>query len=350
MPRPPRRLAVAAALAALSAAAAPPAGPAIPPKTFTLSKPDATLANVLGELHKQTGLTVAAQGSDADAPCPAAFTRTPFWSAVEQVAAGTGTRIALNKQGRAIALVKRPGPPAPSSVDGPFRVAVRQVQTRTDFDAGQTFTEVTLDVHWEPRFPVFRIDSEPTVTTVADDRGDKLTPVTTKTRTPPAGYLYTTTVRIAGVPREARKLTRLAGTFTVTASERMLPFAFDLGGKPPTIPPPREGVTATLRRFEKADDRWEAELELTYPPGQPQFESFESWVTENRARLVAPDKAKSLDPSDYDIPEQGRRVVAVYRFPGSALANPKGWSLVYETPAPLVEFPVRFELTDIPLP
>jgi hypothetical protein len=350
VPRPPRRLAAAAALAALSAAAAPPAGPAIPPKTFTLSKPDATLATVLGELHKQTGLTVTAPGPDANASCPATFNRTPFWSAVEQVAARTGTRIALSKQGREIALVEQPGPPAPSSVDGPFRVAVRQMQTRTDFNTGKTFTEVTLDVHWEPRFPVFRIDSEPTVTAVADDRGSKLTPITAKAKTPPGGFLYTTTVRIEGVPRAATKLTKLAGTFTVTASERMLPFAFDLGGKPPTTPPPQEGVTAVLKRFEKVDGRWEAELELTYPPGQPQFESFESWVTENRARLVAPDKAKSLDPTDYDIPEQGRRVVAVYRFPGSALANPKGWTLVYETPAPLVEFPIRFELTDIPLP
>ena len=35
---------------------------------------------------------------------------------------------------------------------------------------------------------------------------------------------------------------------------------------------------------------------------------------------------------------------------GPNVANPKGWQLVYETPAPLVEFPVRFELKDIPLP
>jgi hypothetical protein len=327
-----------------------PTNPAIPPKTVTLNKPDATLADVLGEFRKQTGLAADAPGLDASTPCPAAFHRTPFWSAVGQVAEKTGTRIALGKQGKEIALVKRTGPPAPSSVDGPFRVAVRLMQPRIDFETGKTFTEVTLDVHWEPRFPVFRIDSEPTVTAIADDKGSKLTPITAKAKTPPGGFLYTTTVRIEGVPRSATKLTKLAGTFTVTASERMLPFAFDLGAKLPIVPPPQEGVTAALKRFEKVDDRWEAELELTYPPGQPQFESFESWVTENRARLVAPNKAKSLDPTDYDVPEQGRRVVAVYRFPGNALADRKGWTLVYDTPAPLVEFPVRFELRDIPLP
>jgi hypothetical protein len=330
--------------------AAPPGSPAIPPRTLTLSKPDATPSDVLGELRKQTGLTVDALGLDPNSRFHATFDKTPFWSAVEQVAAETGTRVALGRQGREITLVKRTGPPAPSAVDGPFRVAVRQVQTRTDFQTGRTVAEVTLDIHWEPRFPVFRLDSEPTITAVADDTGRKLTPITAKARTPPGGFLYTTTVRIEGVPRSATKLTRLAGTFTVTATERMLPFVFELGANLPAAPPAQEGVAATLRRFERADDRWEAELELTYPPGQPVFESFESWVTENRARLVGPDRAKTLDPTDYDIPEQGRRVVAVYRFSGAALANPRGWSLVYETPAPLVEFPVRFELMDIPLP
>jgi hypothetical protein len=343
VPRTPCRLAVVAVLA--SVAAAPPTGPAIPPKTVTLNKPDAPLAEVLGELRKQTGLSVDAPGL-SDNLGPIQFDRTPFWTAVEQLAAKTGTRIALGKQGREIALVKRTGLPAPSSVEGPFRVAVKQVQSRTDFEAGKAFTDITLDVHWEPRFPVFRLDSEPTITAVADDRGSQLHPITAKARTPPGGFLYTTTVRVEGVPRDAKKLTRLAGTFTVTASERMLPFAFELGGKPPAQE--QEGVTAALKRFEKVDDRWEAELELTYPPGQPQFESFESWVTENRARLVGPDNA--LKPTDFDIPEQGRRVVAVYRFPGNALTSPKGWTLTYETPAPLVEFPVRFELKDIPLP
>ena len=58
--------------------------------------------------------------------------------------------------------------------------------------------------------------------------------------------------------------------------------------------------------------------------------------------------------------ETGLRVTAwegpVYEV--HAIASDLGWSmhcevyraLVYETPAPLVEYPVRFELTDIPLP
>ncbi len=358
-PRLPRRLAAliaaAAGLIAFAVAADPSAGPTIPPKTFTWSKPDATLADTLRELTKQTGIPVEASGVNASAPCPASFSGVPFWEALDQVAAKTGTRVAAGKHGREVILAKRTGPAAPAGVDGPFRVAVRQVQPRTDFETGQTFTEVTLDVRWEPRFPVFRIDSEPTISALADDKGSKLDAVTSRAKTPPTGFLYTTTVRVEGVPRSATKLTRLAGSFTVTASERMLPFVFDDLTRLPASPPPQEGVTATLKRFEKVDNRWEAEVELVYPPGQPVFESFESWVTENRARLVAPNKARTFETADFEVPEQGRRVVAVYRFaenPAKGLmpGDRKGWSLVYETPAPLVEFPVRFELKDIPLP
>ena len=109
-------------------------------------------------------------------------------------------------------------------------------------------------------------------------------------------------------------------------------------------------MSAVLRRFEKVGDLWEAELELTYPPAGPEFESFESWVTQNRARLSAPDRSRVFEPVNEDVPEAGRRVVAVYRFKGVEPGSRKGWSLVYETPAPLVEFPVRFDLKDIPLP
>jgi hypothetical protein len=320
----------------------------IAPKTLTLNAPTGQLGTVLSDVAKQTGITVTAPGLDPHTPCPVSFDKVPFWTALEQIAAKVSARIALAERGRQITLVKRSGPAAPSSVDGPFRVVVKQVVGRLDFETGKAFTEVMLDVHWEPRFPVFRISSEPTITQLAADAGEKLTAITAHAKTPPRGYLYTTTVRLNGVPRAATKLTRLAGTFTVTASPTMLPFLFDLVGKPP-LSQTKENVTTTLKRFEKVDNRWEAELELTYPPNGPRFESFESWVTENRARLIAPNKSRSFAPTDSDIPEQGRKVVAVYRFTGLNLANRAGWTLLYETPAPLVEYPIHFELKDIPL-
>jgi hypothetical protein len=172
-----------------------------------------------------------------------------------------------------------------------------------------------------------------------------------KAKTAPGGNLFTTTVRIEGVPRSATKLTRVAGSFTVTASPAMLPFVFDnLAGPFPVAAKPvgDSRVAATLKRFELVGDLWEAEIEVTYPARPPEFESFESWVTENRARLVTPN-SQPLTSTDFEHGAAGGRVSGVYRFKARP-ADRKGWSLVYETPAPLVEFPVKFDLKDIPLP
>jgi hypothetical protein len=338
----------------LPAQVAPPT--VIPPKTVTLPTKNPTLTDILKALPAQTGLAVDAAGLDLAAQGPGGLNQVPFWTALEQVAAKAGARITLGNHGRRISLVKRSGPPPPSSVSGPFRVVVRQVRPTLDLETGLTFTELTLDLHWEPRFPVFRIDSQPTLTAIEDDRNSKLTALTARSRTPPTGAQFTTSIRIHGVPRSATKLNRVSGSFTVTASPRMLAFTFpDLAGSfpmPGTLPAgeTENRVRVVLRRFEKVGDLWEAEFELTYPPAGPEFESFESWITENRARLVTPDRSRTLNPVDEDVPETGRRTVAIYRFKGVDPGNRAGWSLVYETPAPLVEFPVRFDLKEIPLP
>jgi hypothetical protein len=116
-----------------------------------------------------------------------------------------------------------------------------------------------------------------------------------------------------------------------------------------------EGVTVRLVRFARVDDRWEAEFDLTYPPGQPEFESFETWATGNTLRLVAPGAGRVFTPDNFDLIESSQRVRATYRFQigerkGLTITDIQGWQLIYDTPAPLVEFPVRFELKDIPLP
>src|SRR5207248_413072 len=157
-----------------------------------------------------------------------------------------------------------------------------------------------------------------------------------------------------GLTRKSARIASVAGSFTVTASPKMLTVRFD---DLAALPAERrqEGVTVKLARFAREEDRWEAEFELTYPPGQPEFESFESWASGNTLKLVAPGTGRVFAPDNFDLIEGSRQVRATYRFrtadgKGPNVANLKGWQLVYETPAPLVEFPVRFELKDIPLP
>lgn len=358
---------ILAPLAVVAAdAGKPPA--AIPAKLVVLNDPNSKLGRVLPAVTKQTGIPVAFPESAKDETADAYFTGKPFWDVLEAVANQTGHRIALHENGRKLALEPRGKSREVSAVSGPFRVVARQVVARYNLELGQTVYEAELDAHWEPRFPVFRIDAHPTITKAADDQGRPLTAPAVKSRVHPGGFVHPMTVRLGGLTRAARKIAVLAGDFGVTAAPEMLPFRFtDLAAKgagvlPPAVAARLNGqVAATLKRFafDKDTNTWEAEVEATYPAGMPHFESFESewWLSENRLRLLAPNNGPAYLPEspEFDIRDGGRRVVAVYRFKADTLkgltpAALKGWALEYVAPAPLVEVRVPFELKDIPLP
>lgn len=353
--------------AALAADAAKPP-PTIPAKLVVLNDPNSKLGRVLAGVTKQTGIAVVYPDSAKDETADGIFTGKPFWEALEAVANQTGHRIALHENGRKVALETRGKSREVSAVSGPFRVVARQVIVRYNLELGQAVYEAHLDAHWEPRFPVFRIDAHPTITKAADDAGKPLTAPAVMVRVHPGGFVHPMTVRIGGLTRAARKVAVLAGDFGVTAAPEMLPFRFaDLTAKGAGVLPSavavryKDQVAASLKRFafDKDTNTWEAEVEATYPAGMPHFDSFESewWLSENRLRLLAPNNGPAYLPEspEFDVRDGGRRVVAVYRFKADALkglsaAALNGWALEYVTPAPLVEFRVPFELKDIPLP
>jgi len=329
-----------------------PAAKAIPASLVSVDAP--TLALTLIELEKQTGIKVSAGSLDPAMPIAMPLRKVPFWSALEAIAANSGSRIVTSKQGKQIAFAKKEAENR-SSIDGAFRFVPKNVSARTDLERGRTYYDLTLDIQWEPRFPVFRIDSQPKIRTATDDKGTALTSPAISAKSPTTGSAHTTTIRIDGLTRNARTIARLEGEFIVTASPKMLAFEFDdLQAKLPIVKE-RDGVKVTLKSFAKIEDRWDVELHLEYPASHPEFESFESWATGNAIRLIAPNAGNSYAEDNYDITGSGRSVVAAYRFKDATIGQrdptkAKGWKIVYETPAPLIEFPIRFDCKDIPLP
>lgn len=324
------------------------AGTAGPPATATVTLPPAaaTLGEALASIQAQTGLTLT---TTLDPKLPLKLERRdgPLWPLLTEVAKASGGRLTVTQKGRAVVIDE--GVPGPASIDGAFRVAVKQVACRRDFDTGRSVTEVALDIHWEPRLPVFRIDSEPRVTVTTDADPKPRAPTANAGKTAVSGALFTTVVRLDGVPRAATKLT-LAGKFTVTAAAKMLQFRVADTSKPTTLT--QEGVTFTLPTPRKIQDRWDVPVELVYPPSKVEFESFEAgvWLSRNRLQLIDP-AGKPLDPINEDFREAAGKANLVYRFPAAKVPDGRaGWSLVYETPSPLVEFDVAFTLSNIPLP
>ena len=329
-----------------------PAAKAIPASLVSVDAP--TLAQTLIELEKQTGIKVLAGSLDPALRIAMPLRNVPFWSALETIAVNSGSRIVTSKQGKQISFAKKEAENR-SSIDGAFRFVPKNMAARTDLERGRTYYDLTLDIQWEPRFPVFRIDSQPKIRNATDDKGTALTSPAISAKSPTTGSAYTATIRIDGLTRSARTIARLEGEFIVTASPKMFAFEFDdLQAKLPIVKE-RDGVKVTLKSFAKIEDRWDVELHLEYPASHPEFESFESWATGNAIRLIAPNAGNSYVEDNYDITGSGRRVVAAYRFKDATIGQrdptkAKGWKIVYETPAPLIEFPIRFDCKDIPLP
>lgn len=325
---------------------------AIPPRLVKTDLPNSTLGKVAPAVGK-AGFPFTFPAEAAGQTCDGVFNDKPFWFALEMIASQTGNRIAIGDGGRKIALEPRGKAYEVSSVHGPFRIVAKQVVGRLQLESGTVSHDVLLDVHWEPRFPVFRLDSSPKIDAITDDRGVKLDAASGGSKSQPTGYLHSTSVRINGITRDSKRLADIRGNFTITASPNMLAFeCADLTkGKSAVDLPKQGGVSAVLKSVEKDEDTWEYRLELDYPPNLPKFESFESWTHLNRLRLIDAG-GKSFAPDDSEVLTQGSKITATYRFkekPG--LMNPtKGWKLSYEAPAPPIEFAVPFELKDIPLP
>ena len=349
MPR--HALALLALLGALTAAPAqePPKPAPLPAKRVQTTATENTLALAVTSLAKQSGI-------DFDLPAALAAAKvepipeTDFWLAADALAKQTGTRLSL--AGAKVRFAK--GASGPSSVDGPFRVSVKQVTARRDFDADATICDVLLEVMWEPRFPVYMIDDVPKIAAAAAGK-DTLTAGTSTGRVPTGGFRQLATVRLQGVPRSAATIDVLSGSFRVVAAEKLLAFDFtDLTGDKP-VPQTKEGVKVTLAPAKRDGKAVRFDFALEYPAGHPEFESFEQWASANRLKLYPPENRAGLEPTDYATNEAGRRIAAGYSYDPPAakpnlFADLKGWRAVYETSGPMSVRTVKFELKGIALP
>ena len=329
------------------------------PTEFTSGKSTGVLGEVADELSKKSGVPIAVAPNLLKAKCDLRFSRAPFWDALQQAADATGSRVALHDGGRRVELVPRGKSREVAATSGAFRVVAHQVVGRALLDLGVTVYEVHLIVNWEPRLRVYRIDTVPHISKATDAAGSKITADGGGSPALPSNATSEMKVRLDGLTRDSGRITALAGAFTVTAADKMLEFAFPApGGKLPAEQKNATGVSASLRRVQKKENTWEIEVEVTYPPNPPLFESNQGewWLRDNRL-AVRNRTGKSFVIDDYEIPmpDNPRPLNVVYRFkedPKIGLGDPTqpGWSIVYETPAPLAEVKVPFELKDIPLP
>jgi hypothetical protein len=332
----------------------------------TLQGQMVSVPTALADLGKQTGIVVEDRRKTKSAGAfKLDLKDVTFWQALDGIARAANARLSLYERDGVVALVDGPGIDVPGrlSYDGVFRVALRRMTAVHDLETGSRSLTASVEIAWEPHVRPFLLSTAIGSLAVKDEHNASL-PAGAEGNSPvPVQGRVATTIDLR-LPAAARSVTRLAlvrGAFQVVAAGKMLTFTFgtldalERGDSPRVIA--QEGVTAKATKLKLADDVWTVEMALEYPPGGPRFESFQSWLVDNEASLIATEGDRRY-PNNGGYANEGtseRRAVLSYSFiddkqKGLARGKPGDWKLAYRTPGVIAEVPIRFEFKDVPLP
>jgi hypothetical protein len=333
------------------------------PRTVTLQNPSIPLSQALDQLKQQAGIEIAdaREAKTDDPPLKLNLQRATFWQALDTIAREADLNVSVYGKGGQISLRDGPHRELPVCYSGLFRIQVRRVNVVQDLLADTHLCTVHLEIAWEPRFHPLFLQNKLESLVAQDDKGMALKAPNDGGRSPLLGSIFSEVQLTLEAPRRAaNSLGLLKGDLSVIGPGKMLEFSFDKLAKVEKQTPDdklpsktQEGVTVKLREFTTESDLWTVGVLLEYPPGGPDFESFESWLVNNKAYLVAKTGQRFTD-SGYEIDEQtGNRAVITYRFAEEndlVLGKPADWKLVYRTPGVMAKVPVHFEFKDLPLP
>jgi hypothetical protein len=335
------------------------------PRTVNLSGTMA-LSKAIEAIEKQTGMSLQdlRVNNGGDPSLKLELKSATYWQALDSIAREADLNLALFQRGGTPGLADGPYREQLVSYAGMFRVAVKRVTSVFDLELDARQTIVQLEIAWEPRFQPLFLQNQPENLSIQDDKGTELKAIENQGRgRAPVSNRFATTVDVPlESPRRAiNKLGLLKGNFSVVGPTRMLTFTFDKLArvdrktKPENVPTQtKEGVTIKMHEFKPDAELWTFGLTLEYPKNDIDFESFESWIVNNEAKLVRLKDNKSWSPGGFEVDEQGAtRATLTYHFVEEddlKLGKPDQWRFEYKTPGMMVKIPIPFEFKDIPLP
>lgn len=316
------------------------------------------LGQALKQVSEQTGVRVADRRSSSNAQpvLKLDLQRVAFWEAIDAIARQAKSHVSVYEKDNVIALRDGLEPGVPLRYSGRFRVAVKKIDAAQNFETQTRSCVIRLELAWEPTVQPLFVDNRPGDIKIFDDKGAVIGRSDSSGRDPLAGRnAVEIPVRFPAPPRSMDRLHRVQGELQVVGSEQMLTFSFD--HLDPAQPPPAQtesGVTAAIHEFQESAERWKISLLLKHPSGEPQFESFESWLSTTQAALVKRDAEQRLAPIGYEMSEQAEhQVLLTYYFSGAkggAPGRPQDWKFVCRTPGPIGTMAVSFGFKDLPLP
>ncbi|WP_152049864.1 hypothetical protein [Tautonia marina] len=324
------------------------------------------LSEVLRELQRQSGNRISdlreLYGQDATNPAlDLQINDLPFLEAFDLIAekaglepvfyTGDGT-IGLLTQG-AMEYGEGEGTgSAPTIYTGPFRVSLNQIAAQHDLTTGARSTNAQVMVVWEPRLRPMLMNLDVSNVEIVDDRGQEVMPsvseeagtVVLRPENPTAEL----NLNMASPDRKAQQIDRLKVRATLTVPSGNEVFRLDLGT--PTPSQEQGDVTVSVGRVEVDGFVWKVDVRVTYEGQSEAFETYRQGLFNNRLWLQRPDGSRFEQNGGFNqIGASANSMAFQYLFV-DAPGKPSDYQLVYETPGAVLELPLEFEFTDVPLP
>ncbi len=324
------------------------------------------LTEALAQLFKQTGNLVADRRQSKTVPTlKLDLDQVAFWPALDAIAQAAGCGVSTYQSDGQVALVTSAPRPAPVVYQGIFRIVAKKIRVAQDAEAGTHTCTVTLDIAWEPRFEPLYFELAAVQALFSADRNKEEFQASAdgQGKINVAGRnALEVDVPLPAARRSAAKIASLAGHIKLTGPGKMLTFRFAplkvFKKGEDHLEQTQEDVSVRLEAVKASSSLWSVYIDIRNPPGNPQFESYQSWLSNNRISLEKGDGPRRTiwqpRPGDELVEkETAAGANIVYGFPISAKekkGQPSDWALIYQTPGRIVEIDVPFRFKDLPLP
>ena len=280
-----------------------------------------------------------------------------FWQAIDQLCDQTGLTVYnFSGQARTLALTaaasnqqKRSGA---ASYSGLFRIEATEAMARKDLRTPNTDAlRIQMEIQWEPRVIPILIRQPLSEVVVTADDGQPLNLISTDQtlEIPPQSTVSGIDI---GIPlplpdRSIKKIRSIKGTFYAMVPGNAATFTFDELDGARNVSQQKAGVTVSMDRVTQNRSVYEIRVRLKLDKASDSLQSHLDWASNNEAYLVHKDGTKIENPNFERFLERPNEIGFVYLFPLESIAD---YQFVYKSPAAILEYPVNFELKDIPLP
>jgi hypothetical protein len=338
-------------------------------KTITLQAGKISVSQALAELAKQTGIHVEDVRRGPDEAIHLDWKQTPFWQALDSLAAASNARVNIYPTSGRIVLDKRRADYClpPICYDGRFRLSVKKVTTSRDLEISDKnghggSTNLAVEIAWDAELLPLYLETRPHSLRLVDDSNNVQTvPDEGSSLAPVDGRIaLAIDLHLPALPRRALAIRSLEGELSMIGPSKMLAFTFqalDRLAKSKENDPERqvtqEGVTCRILDVKLLPKRWTVRVALGYPRGIKQLDTNQSWVVNNEMTLESLDGKKNLASTNYVLESATEHgAILSYHFrdrDGSPLGKAGDWRVRYRTPANLIQTPIKFAFKDIPL-